>query len=95
MNIKPVMGATKQASSSSTAGKGNQQGSGEDGGSCVGGDCFPGEEDTWYRSLQLPARAEMVREMLLKKLPLGDIIVLDTRGVSSMYANDGGIIIAV
>jgi hypothetical protein len=37
----------------------------------------------------------MVREMLLKKLPLGDIIVLDTRGVSSMYANDGGIIIAV
>ena len=42
-----------------------------------------------------PARAEMVREMLLKKLPLGDIIVLDTRGVSSMYANDGGIIIAV
>ena len=24
-----------------------------------------------------------------------DIIILDTRGVSSMYANDGGVIIAV
>ena len=42
-----------------------------------------------------PARAELVKEMLQKRIPLKEVIVLDTRGVSSMYANDGGVIIAV
>lgn len=42
-----------------------------------------------------PERAEMVKEALLSRLAVKDIIVLDTQGVSSMYANDGGIIIAL
>ena len=40
-----------------------------------------------------PERAEMVKEALLERLAVQDVFVLDTRGVSSMYANDGGIII--
>ncbi len=40
-------------------------------------------------------RAEMVKEELQKRLNVRDIIILDAAGVSSMYANDGGIIIAV
>lgn len=42
-----------------------------------------------------PGRAQDVKRMLEEKVKLKDIIILDTRGVSSMYANDGGVIIAV
>ena len=42
-----------------------------------------------------PERAEMVKEALLERLAVQDVFVLDTRGVSSMYANDGGIIIVL
>lgn len=38
-------------------------------------------------------RAEEVRAMLEAKGGFKDVIVLDTAGISSMYANDGGIII--
>lgn len=40
-------------------------------------------------------RAQMVREALLKKMNFKDVVILDTAGVSSMYANDGGIIVVV
>ena len=42
-----------------------------------------------------PERAEMVKEALVERLAVQDVFVLDTQGVSSMYANDGGIIIAL
>ena len=42
-----------------------------------------------------PERAEMVKEALLERLAVQDVFVLDTQGVNSMYANDGGIIIAL
>lgn len=42
-----------------------------------------------------PERAQMVKEALLSKMKVKDVIVLDTEGVSSLYAGDGGIIIAV
>ena len=40
-------------------------------------------------------RAQIVREALLKKMNFKDVVILDTAGVSSMYANDGGIIVVV
>ena len=42
-----------------------------------------------------PQRAEMLKEELSKRMKLRDIIVEDTAGVSSLYANDGGIIVVV
>lgn len=42
-----------------------------------------------------PARAEMVKEELQKRMNLKDILILDTAGVSSLYASDGGIIVVV
>lgn len=42
-----------------------------------------------------PERAQLLKEELLKRVDLRDVIVLDTAGVSSMYANDGGIILVV
>lgn len=38
-------------------------------------------------------RAEQVKKMILEKVSFGECIIMDTRGISSMYANDGGIIV--
>lgn len=40
-----------------------------------------------------PARAELVKKKILEKIPFKECIIMDTRGVSSMYANDGGVIV--
>ena len=40
-------------------------------------------------------RAMLLKEALQEKLTTKKIIVLDTAGVSSMYANNGGVIVAV
>ena len=42
-----------------------------------------------------PERAEIVKEAILKRISVKDVVVLDTAGVSSMYANDGGIIVVI
>lgn len=42
-----------------------------------------------------PERAEMFKEVIAEKLNPVQIVVLNTAGVSTMYANDGGIIVAV
>lgn len=38
-------------------------------------------------------RAEQVKQMILEKVKFRECIIMDTRGVSSMYANDGGVIV--
>ena len=40
-------------------------------------------------------RAVLLRNALQERLNVKDIVILDTAGVSSMYANDGGVIVAV
>lgn len=42
-----------------------------------------------------PERAKAVKEKIEKMVNFKEIIVVDTAGVSSMYANDGGVIMAV
>ena len=42
-----------------------------------------------------PARAQELRKMLLERLNPKDVIVLDTAGISSMYASDGGVIVVI
>lgn len=41
-----------------------------------------------------PKRAEFVKELVMKNLKVGEIIVIETKGVSSLYACDGGIILS-
>ena len=40
-------------------------------------------------------RAMLLKDALQERLTTKEIIVLDTAGVSSMYANNGGVIVAV
>ncbi len=40
-------------------------------------------------------RAVSVKKMLEEKASFKDVIIIDTRGISTLYANDGGIIVVV
>ena len=42
-----------------------------------------------------PERAEVVRKLILEKVKVKDSFIVDTAGISSMYANDGGIIVVL
>ena len=42
-----------------------------------------------------PERAEDMKKMVQEQMKVKDIIVLDTAGISSMYAADGGVILVV
>ncbi len=40
-------------------------------------------------------RAEGVKRMILERMKVKSVIILDTAGISSMYASDGGVILVV
>lgn len=42
-----------------------------------------------------PDRAEFYKKELLARTGVKDVIIMDTAGVSSMYANDGGVVITI
>lgn len=42
-----------------------------------------------------PTRAEMAKNEILKRIEVKDVVILDTKGISSMYASDGGLIMVV
>ncbi|MBP3204771.1 MAG: DegV family protein [Lachnospiraceae bacterium] len=42
-----------------------------------------------------PARAELVRDIVTAALSVKECIIMDTRGVSSLYASDGGVIVTM
>ena len=56
--------------------------------------------DAQHRTLMIthcnaPDRAETIKKLLTDKAQFRDCLIMDTRGVSSMYANDGGVIVTV
>ena len=42
-----------------------------------------------------PERAQIIKEAILERILVKDVVILDTAGVSSMYANDGGVIVVL
>lgn len=40
-----------------------------------------------------PDRANSVKDQVLAKVKFKDVLIMDTAGISSMYANDGGVIV--
>lgn len=42
-----------------------------------------------------PRRAEMFKDALLSKIKVKECLIMDTCGISSMYANDGGVIVTL
>ncbi|MBO5279059.1 MAG: DegV family protein [Lachnospiraceae bacterium] len=42
-----------------------------------------------------PERAELVKNLILAKISVKETVILDTAGVATMYANDGGVIVTI
>lgn len=61
--------------------------------------CVAEKQDTRNMTVAIshcncPERAEYVKEQLLARIPLQEVIILETRGVGTVYASDGGIVVA-
>lgn len=55
----------------------------------------PAEKILAISHCNCPERAVLVKEEVLKRIPVKDVIILDTAGVSSLYASDGGVIVVI
>ena len=96
LNIKPVMGSTKEGTIQQL---GRARGMKKALMKMVE-DAVSSTKDCSERILAIshcncPQRAEFVKEQILKLAKFKDVVVVNTAGVSSMYANDGGVILAV
>lgn len=96
LNIKPVMGATPEGTICQL---GQARGMNKALKKMVE-EMIAGTKDCENRVLAIshcncPKRAQAVREEVEKLVKFKKIIVVDTAGISSMYANDGGVIMAV
>lgn len=55
----------------------------------------PEEKTLMITHCNCPDRAESTKQMILSKIKVKNVLVMDTKGVSSMYANDGGVIVTL
>lgn len=96
LNIKPVMGSTPQGTICQLGqARGMKKALAKMIEEVVRGVRKPEEKILAISHCNCPERAMKVKEMLWEKIRPKDIIVLDTAGISSMYASDGGIIVVV
>ena len=42
-----------------------------------------------------PSGAESVRKGIEERIKVKEVVIMDTAGISSMYANDGGVIVTL
>lgn len=95
LNIKPVMGATPEGTICKL-----DQARGIDKAlikmsEIIEGDVIkPQEKILGIAHCNCKERANFVKEEILKRVPFKDCFIVDTAGVSTMYANEGGIIVA-
>jgi len=96
LNIKPVMGATQQGVICQHGqARGIKKALGKMVDKIVAEVKHPEEKILAIAHCNCRVRAETVKDMLQSKLKLKAIFIIDTRGISSLYASDGGIIVAV
>ncbi len=55
----------------------------------------PQERTLMITHCNCPERAEFMRSLMEKRASYKDVLIMDTAGVSSMYANDGGVIVTL
>ena len=96
LNIKPVMGATEEGTIVQLGQAiGFKKALQKLADTVVQGTKNPQKKCLMITHCNNPAKAESVRQMILEKVKFADSRILDTAGISSMYANDGGIIVAI
>lgn len=55
----------------------------------------PQERTLMITHCNCPERADFMRELMEKRASYKEIVIMDTAGISSMYANDGGVIVTL
>lgn len=96
LNVKPVMGATPEGSIYQLGqGRGMKKALAKMGDSVAAEVIHPEQKILAISHCNAPERAEAVRKMIQEKIQVKDSFIVDTRGVSSLYASDGGIIVVI
>lgn len=95
LSIKPVMGATKGEIIQLGQAIGIKKALAKMAEIIAKEAVHPEEKMLMITHCNCKERAESVKKMVLEKIKVKGVIVMDTRGVSSMYANDGGVIVTL
>lgn len=95
LSIKPVMGATKGEIIQLGQAIGIKKALAKMAEIIAKEAVHPEEKMLMITHCNCKERAESVKKMVLEKIRVKGVIVMDTRGVSSMYANDGGVIVTL
>lgn len=95
LSIKPVMGSNKGEIIQLSQAIGIKKGLAKMAETVVKEAVNPGSRTLMITHCNCKDRAESVKKMILDKLQCKDVLIMDTRGVSSMYANDGGVIVTL
>jgi len=93
LNIKPVMGSDRGEIIQRSQTIGVKKALARMAELAAGEVVKPQERRLIITHCNAPDRAEQVRDMVLAKKSFRECIIMDTRGISSMYANDGGVIV--
>ena len=95
INIKPVMGADKGTIYQRGQGIGMKKALAKMADMIAGELMDAAKKRIIITHCNAAERAQTVNRLLESKVSVREILVMDTAGISSMYANDGGIIVAV
>ena len=96
LNIKPVMGSTPEGSIQQLAqARGMKKALAKMADEVIANLTNPEEKILAISHCNCEERARAVKDMLIARANFKDVIILDTAGISSMYAADGGVIIVV
>lgn len=95
LSIKPVMGATKGEIIQLGQSVGIKKALAKMAETVAKEAVNPQEKTLMITHCNCPERAESVKKMILEKIQCRDVLIMDTKGVSSMYANDGGVIVTI
>lgn len=93
LNIKPVMGADKGEIIQRSQTIGIKKALGKMAELVSSEVLKPEERRLIITHCNAPERAKQVRDMVMAKTAFKECIIMDTRGISSMYANEGGVIV--
>lgn len=96
LNIKPIMGSTQKGEIQQLAQmRGMRKATNKMAEILAQEAINPAKKILAISHCNCPERAEQLKHAIMELIPIKDCILVDTRGISSMYANDGGVIAVI
>ena len=96
LNIKPVMGSTPKGTICQLGQARGVKRALVKMADCIQKDAVdPSQKVLAVAHCNCPERAKEVKDLLLERLKVKSSFIVDTAGISTMYANDGGIIVVL